>query len=103
MKSTNPAFRQLFRESGPVRRVRNVADQFLLISGGKRGAIVLLFVTVACSMFLISSAQSQQGRPKIGLVLKGGGALGFAHVGVLKVLERNRVPVDLPVPVWDPS
>lgn len=35
------------------------------------------------------------GRKKIGLVLKGGGALGFAHVGVLKVLERNRIPVDL--------
>lgn len=34
-------------------------------------------------------------RPKIGLVLKGGGALGFAHVGVLKVLERNNIPVDL--------
>lgn len=34
-------------------------------------------------------------RPKIGLVLKGGGALGFAHVGVLKVLERNNIPVDM--------
>lgn len=31
--------------------------------------------------------------PRICLVLKGGGALGFAHVGVLKVLEKNRVPV----------
>jgi len=34
-------------------------------------------------------------RPKIGLVLEGGGALGFAHVGVLKVLEENRVPIDV--------
>lgn len=34
-------------------------------------------------------------RPKIGLVLAGGGALGMAHVGVLKVLEENRIPVDL--------
>lgn len=33
-------------------------------------------------------------RPKIGLVLGGGGARGAAHVGVLKVLEENRVPVD---------
>lgn len=31
--------------------------------------------------------------PKICLVLKGGGALGFAHVGVLKVLEELRVPI----------
>jgi NTE family protein len=34
-------------------------------------------------------------RPKIGLVLSGGGARGAAHIGVLKVLEELRVPVDL--------
>ncbi|MGW8368274.1 MAG: patatin-like phospholipase family protein, partial [Gammaproteobacteria bacterium] len=33
-------------------------------------------------------------RPSIGLVLSGGGARGAAHVGVLKVLEELRVPVD---------
>ena len=33
-------------------------------------------------------------RPRIGLVLGGGGARGAAHIGVLEVLERNRVPVD---------
>ncbi|OAD41440.1 hypothetical protein LPB72_13015 [Hydrogenophaga crassostreae] len=33
-------------------------------------------------------------RPRIGLVLSGGGARGFAHVGVLKALEEARVPVD---------
>jgi NTE family protein len=36
-------------------------------------------------------------RPRVGLVLSGGGARGLAHVGVLKVLERERVPVDLVV------
>lgn len=33
-------------------------------------------------------------RPAIGLVLSGGGARGAAHVGVLKVLEQNRIPID---------
>jgi len=33
-------------------------------------------------------------RPRVGLVLSGGGAKGGAHVGVLKVLEELRVPVD---------
>jgi NTE family protein len=33
-------------------------------------------------------------RPRIGLVLAGGGAKGGAHVGVLKVLEEMRVPID---------
>ncbi len=34
------------------------------------------------------------GRPKVGLVLAGGGARGGAHVGVLRALEELRVPVD---------
>lgn len=33
-------------------------------------------------------------RPRIGLVLGGGGARGAAHIGVLRVLEELRVPVD---------
>ncbi|WP_240766499.1 patatin-like phospholipase family protein [Paraburkholderia flava] len=33
-------------------------------------------------------------RPSVGLVLSGGGARGYAHLGVLKVLEENRIPVD---------
>jgi len=34
-------------------------------------------------------------RPRVGLVLSGGGARGLSHVGVLKVLEAARVPVDM--------
>ncbi len=33
--------------------------------------------------------------PKIGLALSGGGARGLAHIGVLEVLERKGIPVDL--------
>jgi NTE family protein len=40
-------------------------------------------------------AQTEPGRrPRIGLVLGGGGARGTAHVGVLEVMEQLRVPVD---------
>lgn len=31
---------------------------------------------------------------KVGLVLSGGGALGYAHIGVLKALEENNIPID---------
>jgi NTE family protein len=34
-------------------------------------------------------------RKKIGLALSGGGARGFAHVGVIKVLAENNIPIDL--------
>ena len=33
-------------------------------------------------------------KPKIGLVLSGGGAKGFAHIGVLKILEKAGVKID---------
>jgi NTE family protein len=36
-------------------------------------------------------------RPKVALVLGGGGARGLSHVGVLKVLARERVPIDMVV------
>ena len=39
-------------------------------------------------------APAAEGRPRIGLVLAGGGAKGGAHVGVLKVLEEQRIPID---------
>ncbi|MDN3922451.1 patatin-like phospholipase family protein [Roseateles violae] len=43
----------------------------------------------------IQPPAAEAARPKLGLVLSGGGARGLAHVGVLKVLERERVPADL--------
>ncbi|MGL5656544.1 MAG: patatin-like phospholipase family protein [Fusobacteriaceae bacterium] len=33
-------------------------------------------------------------KPKIGLVLSGGGAKGFAHIGILRELEKNNIKVD---------
>jgi len=54
-----------------------------------------------CFHFLIliifiynSSAQTVKERPKIGLALSGGGAKGFAHIGVLKVMEELGIPID---------
>lgn len=35
-----------------------------------------------------------QTRPKIGLVLSGGGAKGAAHIGVLKYIEQEGIPID---------
>jgi len=36
-------------------------------------------------------------RPKVALVLSGGGARGFAHVGVLRVLQEMHIPIDIVV------
>lgn len=44
-------------------------------------------------LLFASLAAAAQDRPRIGLVLGGGGARGAAHIGVLKELERQRVPI----------
>jgi len=49
--------------------------------------ILFIFQTIT----FITPAQA---RDKVGLVLSGGGAKGTAHIGVLKVLEENNIPVD---------
>lgn len=41
-----------------------------------------------------NTISAEEGRPKIGLVLGGGGALGFAHIGVIQELEKMQIPID---------
>ena len=52
---------------------------------------------LALHIFAVAAASGKpegERRPKIGLVLSGGGARGIAHVGVIKVLEEAGVRVD---------
>lgn len=52
---------------------------------------VLVFVVVS---LILLCAQPPQPQPvRIGLVMSAGGAFGLAHIGVLKVLERENIPV----------
>ncbi|WP_299569223.1 patatin-like phospholipase family protein [uncultured Shewanella sp.] len=43
---------------------------------------------------LVTSFVQAKERPSVGIVLSGGGAKGSAHIGVLKVLEQHRIPID---------
>ena len=54
--------------------------------------ICLLILSIGQVSF--SYATTTQIRPTVGVVLSGGGAKGAAHIGVLKVLEANNIPVD---------
>ncbi|TAM45140.1 MAG: hypothetical protein EPN53_15260 [Acidobacteria bacterium] len=57
-----------------------------------RRCVVALLATLAAAP---PAALAAGPRPRIGLVLSGGGALGIAHVGVLQALEEMHVPVDV--------
>lgn len=57
-----------------------------------RRVVLLLWMVLIQSSFSATNAPAE--RPKIGLVLSGGGAKGFAHVGVLKLLDSLQIPID---------
>lgn len=52
-------------------------------------------IALACmTAFAVSADDTLEKRPKVGLALGGGGALGIAHIGVLRVLEEQNIPID---------
>ena len=62
-----------------------------------RVAVTRLGLAIACCATLVQAdgaTETPLGRPRVCLVLAGGGARGTAHIGVIKVLEELRVPVD---------
>lgn len=46
------------------------------------------------SAIFLSDSDSTAHRPTVGLVLSGGAAKGFSHLGVIKALEENNIPID---------
>jgi NTE family protein len=43
----------------------------------------------------VETAPAPKKEPKVALVLGGGSAKGFAHVGVIRVLEQEKIPIDM--------
>ncbi|HSG28236.1 MAG TPA: patatin-like phospholipase family protein, partial [Candidatus Krumholzibacterium sp.] len=64
------------------------------LSRMSQAAVILALLPMFCGDTRAATADGDSGRPKIGLALSGGGARGVAHLGVLKVLEENRIPID---------
>jgi len=58
-------------------------------------ALALAVCTAAAPAGSTEAPDPAPERPRIGLVLSGGGARGAAHIGVIEVLEELRVPVDV--------
>ena len=62
---------------------------------------MLLSISVSFSLFsqsrVVASSQDSvavKERPRVGLVLSGGGAKGAAHIGVIKYIEEAGIPID---------
>ena len=50
--------------------------------------IYCLLTALFCLLVSVASAQ------KVGLVLSGGGAKGLTHIGIIRALEENNIPID---------
>jgi len=48
-------------------------------------------ILLVCTLLFQATSLSAQ---KVGLVLSGGGARGLAHIGVMKALAENGIPID---------
>ena len=81
--------------------MREVPQLRTMVSGVRaRRVAALLACTLLGLMGVPAAGQSTEAgaapaRPRIALVLSGGGARGFAHVGVLRALKEMHVPIDI--------
>lgn len=55
--------------------------------------LILLFGAWGCGT--VPPVKEHKGPPKIALVLGGGAARGFAHVGVIRLLEQEKIPIHM--------
>lgn len=54
----------------------------------------IIILILSAIVFLSGALALAKERPKIGLVLSGGGAKGFAHIGTLKLIDSLKIPID---------
>jgi len=57
--------------------------------------IVLLLSLWMLFVLLVNQADAQNKRPKVGLVLSGGGAKGMSHIGILKAIDSAGLKIDI--------
>lgn len=86
---SGPAFRKLISYpflDGNVKELFDVIHRAAIMSGGE---------TIQSEHVQFSSQRVHGSRPKIGLALGAGVVRGFAHIGVLRALIQEGIPIDL--------
>jgi NTE family protein len=64
---------------------------------GTVGRVFGIATILLSALAATAVAQEPPKRPRVALVLEGGGAMGLAHVGVIKVIEELGIPIDIVV------
>src|SRR5258708_6843236 len=86
-----------------MRLFASASEEHRMTSKGRAIPSIALFLLLVAPLSLLSDAQETLAvvepplpahRPRIGLALSGGGALGLAEIGVIQWMEENHIPVD---------
>ena len=67
----------------------------LIMKYGKRCSICIVAGVLASCASMQGPPMTEGPKPKIALVLGGGAARGFAHIGVIRALEQEKIPIDM--------
>jgi NTE family protein len=67
----------------------------MIMNYGKLCSICILAVVLVSCASSQGPPVTESPKPKIALVLGGGAARGFAHVGVIRALEQEKIPIDM--------
>jgi NTE family protein len=87
----NVNFKDILIRAERIRKLRHPGAKM-----AKRAYAAVLSTFVALiSAFSASAEASTVARPRVALVLSGGSALGLAHIGVIRELERVGIPIDM--------
>jgi len=88
-------------ESARRRRFASAPQERMMKSSNRTGFVPIFLLGMllplfsrAQDMFVTAQAQAPAHRPRIGLALSGGGAMGLAEIGVIQWMEENHIPVD---------
>ena len=76
----------------PAANVQPALDLLANAAPSTGGAVGASATTPAVAVASVAAAPQQ--RPKIALVLGGGGARGYAHIGVIEWFEQHKIPID---------
>lgn len=77
-----------------VRYYKNDKDTRVIVSHPGYRTDTFSYAPIYVSLHRLT-LKSQKNRPKVAVVLSGGGAKGVAHIGALKVIEEAGIPVDI--------
>ncbi len=75
-------------------RLKSMQSEYLTMKAirlsfpGKTIPVIILLILLFCTCHSVSGQKAEGKRPGLGLALSGGGSLGMAHIGVLKVMEE---------------